>query len=275
MECPVCSKSASFFTNSRYLFEGNHEIIPIYYCKKCNTYIKKISDELLSSYFKISVYTDLQYEQQAYRHRIEFFKYIFKITKKHNRQILSWLDYGCAYGHFIEYLKEEEIMSYGIEISDDSRILGKQKGLNVFKEFNELPQNLLFDAISFIDTLYYSLDPKSLLSKACSYLNDNGILILRDTNRNWLVKFDKYFRRKEICTALIDHVIGYSRKSIFLLLRNNGFEILESKYIERGKYRSKRDRYFYLLASNIYYVSFGLINFMPGHIIIARKKTKY
>lgn len=275
MQCPICGKQGNYFTQGSFTSDGIKTIIPIYYCKSCNSFIKKIDDDSILSYFKSSVYTDLNCEQEAYNHRMGLFKYIYSKTKVWNSKIINWLDYGCSYGHFVDFLNGENISSYGIEISDDVRHYGNSKGLKIYKKFEELPQNKTFDVISFIDTFYYSLYPGFLLTMAFSLLSENGLLVIRDTNRNWLVKYDKYIRRKETCTALIDHVIGYSKKSMSYLLRNNGFEILETTFKEKGKYRSKMDNFLFSVATVFYKLSFGFINFMPGLIIIARKNPNY
>jgi SAM-dependent methyltransferase len=270
--CPICEKSVIFYTNGRYHSEEINVTVPIYYCKKCNSFIKEIDDDIILAYFKKldSVYTDLKYEQESYNNRIEFYNHIYTLTKKHKNLIKNWLDYGCSYGHFIDFLSGKEILSYGIEISD-LRDYGNSKGLKIYKRFEDLPQKMKFDVISFIDSFYYSVTPKTLLREVFDLLYDDGLLVIRIVNRNWLVKFDKHIRKKETCTALIDHAVGYSKKSILYLLKNNGFEILETTFIEKGKYRSKRDNFLCFLATFLHMISIGLINFLPGIIIIARK----
>lgn len=273
--CPVCIESTVLFSFGNYRSGDLSTTIPIYYCKKCNTFIKIIDPDLISSYLKKSGYTDLNYEQESYNHRIDFFNYIFNLTRKQNIATDSWLDYGCSFGHLVGFLKNMGIESYGIEISDEIRDYALKRGIGIYKRLEELPIEMRFGVVSFIDSFYYSETPELLLKKVYNLLYDDGLLVLRMTNRNWLVKFDKYIRRRQICTALIDHTIGYSKKSMFHLLRKNGFEILETTFIERGKYRTGKDKLFYFIAVFINYISLGLVNFLPGFVIIAQKNRHH
>lgn len=275
MTCAICGESMYLYTYGRYHNQDINTTVPIYYCNECNSFIKKIDSELITTYFKKSVYTNLINEQESYDHRIDFFNYIYTLTKRHNKHITSWLDYGSSYGHFVEFLNSKEIESCGIEISDEVRYHAIQRGLEIYIRLEDLPQKKMFGVISFIDSLYYSATPKVLLEKVYNLLYDNGLLVLRVVNRNWLTKFDKQFRKKKECTALIDHTIGYSHKSITYLLNNNGFKIIMTTYIERGKYRSQRDKFLCTMATFCYFLSFGLINIMPGIIIIAKKNLNF
>jgi len=125
--------------------------------------------------------------------------------------------------------------------------------------------------ISLIDTLYYLPDPELLMKQIFERLNSDGLVIMRVVNRNWLVKFNKYVLRKATVTALIDHSIGYSKKSISYLLKSNGFEIIKMTNWEKGKKHSFRTKAFYLTAFIVKLLSLGFINIFPGLILIAKK----
>jgi SAM-dependent methyltransferase len=271
MICPICEKTATNYTQGNFYSKSMVLSTPIFYCKGCNTFIRDIDNDSLLSYFKKSVYTDINYEERTYNNRIKFFEYLYTLTKRHNNSILNWLDYGCSYGHFIAFLNEKRIRSYGIEISDEARDYANSKGLSIYKKLDDLPQKMTFNVVSLIDSLYYSSTPRVLLKQVYETLEDNGLLILRIVNRNWLVKFDKHFLHKKTCTALIEHTIGYSKKSILYLLNKSGFKILETTNIEKGKYRSTRVKYFYFLTIFLNIISRGLIYLSPGVILIARK----
>jgi SAM-dependent methyltransferase len=275
MICPICEKSIVFYSHGKFHFEGKIVTSQIYYCTNCNSFLRKLEEDINPLFInKLAVvYTDPKNEQEHYNQRIGFYSYIYSLTKAHKNSIKNWLDYGCSYGHFIAMLNRKEILSYGIEVSHFVDIVNS-KGQNIYKRLEDLPQKMKFDVISFIDSFYYSLTPKILLRKTFDLLEDDGLLVMRIVNRNWLIKFDKNIIRKENCTALIDHLIGYSKKSISYLLENNGFEISEIVFFEKGKYRSKRDSFLYSISVFLYKISNGLINHLPGIILIARKNPK-
>jgi SAM-dependent methyltransferase len=271
MICPICEKTTINYTHGNFFSKGIVLSVPIFYCKGCNTFIRDIDNDSLLSYFKKSIYTDLNYEERTFNDRIKFFEYIYTLTKRHNNSISNWLDYGCSYGHFIAFLNNKKIKSYGIEISDEVRDYANSKGLNIYKKFDDLPHRMTFNVVSLIDSFYYSPTPKILLKQIYDILENNGLLILRIVNRNWLVKFDKHILNKKICTALIEHTIGYSKKSIFYLINNSGFKILKTTNIEKGKCRSIQVKFFYFFSIFLNILTDGLINFSPGIILIARK----
>lgn len=272
MICPICGNNLKAFSYSNYCYlNGTVLRVPVFYCKSCNTFIKKIDDVALSSYFKNSVWTQTKYEDTTFHSRRNFYDYILKLTKRYNNSILNWIDFGSSYGHFVEFLNERKIRSVGIELSDDAQNYAQQKGLIIFKKIEDLPQEMTFDVVSLIDSLYYSQTPKIELKQIYNKLNVNGIIILRIVNRNWLVKYNKYVLHKPTVTALIDHSIGFSKKSISYLLENGGFQILKTTNIEYGKILSAKIKCFYLFSLVVNFISMGLINFSPGIIIIAKK----
>ncbi len=104
MICPICTKSMRFYTLGCYNLEDINIRLPIYYCDKCNSFIKKVDNSIINSFFRKSEYTNLLYEQKWYNLRIDFFKYIYTLIKLQNNSIINWLDYGCSYGFFIKFL---------------------------------------------------------------------------------------------------------------------------------------------------------------------------
>ncbi len=273
IKCPICDCTTKYFTNARYVLNGSVHISAVFYCQRCDCFIKDIDHEFISSYFQNSVYTNVNYEQVTYSRRIGFNKYILSLTQNNTPPNKQWLDFGCAYGHLIDFLKGRGFDTYGIEISDSARKFCSSKGLRIYRDFDSIPDDLKFSVISFIDSLYYASEPKNLIADATRFLQKDGLLVIRIVNRNWLVKFNKYFRHKQECEALIDHVMGYSKKGIGCLLQNGGFEIINMTFIEKGKLRSLRDNVLYFCFMAVYRLSFHFINLMPGLIIIARKRS--
>ncbi len=266
--CPICSESLSFFTNGLLL----NRLITIHYCSACNSFIKDINERAYTLYFNKSIYTDFNNEKETYKQRFSYLGHIFSLAQQHKKVIRNWLDFGCSYGHFIELLNSKGIISYGIEISDRAREMTNVKGLQVYRKLEDLP-SMMFNAVSFIDSFYYTLEPKLLLSKVFQLLSDDGLLVIRIANRNWLMKFNKWVRHQNISTILPEHAILYSDKSITYLLQTSGFEILRVTSIEKGKRRSMKDSLLYATAVILYVVSFRYINLLPGIILIARKRA--
>ncbi|MCX6238330.1 MAG: class I SAM-dependent methyltransferase [Bacteroidia bacterium] len=272
--CPICNEIATNFSQIIYHLEGKSDFyVPIFYCKGCNSYIKGIDLYYHDSKYT-SGYNQITYEETDFKNRISFFKYIYSLLKQYNNSPENWLDFGSSFGHFVGFLKDKKIKSYGIEISDESRNFARSKGLESYKMIVDLPAELTFDVVSLIDSFYYTQTPKVLLQQLYQILRKNGLIILRVSNRNWLVKWNKLILRNKTCIILGDHTIGYSKKSISYLLQNNGFEILKITYIEKGKNKGTRIRNFYRFSQLLRIFSFGLLNYTPGIVVIARKISK-
>lgn len=262
-----------FFINSTYEIEKGKNIqLPLYYCKQCNTFIRQINNKEILSNLEIAAYSSIQNEQTQYNSRFNFFKYLYILVIKYKKSIKTWVDFGCSYGHFIEFIRQKNIECCGIEIADEVRAYAKGKGLVVHENITDLPENKSFDVISLIDSLYYSREPGALMRNIYQKLNENGLIILRMQNRNWLVKYDKYILHKTTSSSLGDVTIGFSKRSIRELLENNDFKILSIRNSEKGKIKTFQVRCFYDLALAIYYLSIGTINLIPGFIVIAKKK---
>jgi 2-polyprenyl-3-methyl-5-hydroxy-6-metoxy-1,4-benzoquinol methylase len=223
---------------------------------------------------KSASYTNVQNEERFYQQRIGFFKYLYAISEKYNKSINNWIDFGCSYGHFLQFLTEKGITCTGIEIDDGTRGLASENGLIVYKTLQELPQSSTFQIISLIDSLYFSLTPKLLLQSLHRILDDRGLIIIRLTNRNWLAKIRKRISGSDLGYSLGDATISYSKRSITYLLEKTGFEILKITHTEKGKSVSRKMSLYYLVSSLLYRISLGLVNFTPGMIIIARKKRQ-
>jgi 2-polyprenyl-3-methyl-5-hydroxy-6-metoxy-1,4-benzoquinol methylase len=274
MKCKICGQEASDFGNGTYYLEdGKHFLIPFYYCKNCNCFIRDVDNDSIFSHLKSASHTDLNNEERFYKERIRFFQFLYSFIEKRKIHGSNWLDFGCSYGHFIDFLREKSIECDGIEISDTVRQYAQKKGLTVFENIGHLPERRLYDVISLIDSLYYSIEPVKLINDLHHKLNQNGILIVRITNRNWLAKLKKIIFRKDIRLALGDATISYSMKSISLLLEMNGFKILKMTSIEKGKSLAFKTKAFYFLTSMLDVFSFGIINLSPGIIILAEKKS--
>jgi SAM-dependent methyltransferase len=275
--CPVCESKTNNFGSAGYPLASIDLKILVFYCKICNTFFRDIDDELISQYSNKPIWTKPENEELVFISRIRFFEYIYNLVKE-IRIIYNWVDFGSSYGHFISYLKNKNLVSYGVDLSNDAIIIAKFRGLIVKKYISDLPIKNNIDVISILDSLYYLKKPKITLKEIHQRLGDNGLIILRISNRNWRFKFDKYLLRKKHITAMIDHTIGYSKKSIIFLLKESGFKILKITSIEKGKTRPRKFLYlwyfYYYFSLFLNFVTNGYLNLSPGIIIIA-KKTSY
>jgi len=261
-----------FFANGKYSLENNQNFqVPFYYCQNCNCIIRDVENLDVVSHLKTTSYNNIKYEKTLFDERVGFLKYIFSLTKKYKVDIYNWLDIGCSYGHLIEFLNSNDIISEGIDIALDVRMLAKKRGLVVYESIDKIPHYKMYDVVSLIDTLYYSTNPTALIKKIYERTSHNGLLVLKISNRISLAKMIRMLK-KDVSNILGDYTINFSRKGISYLLENSGFKILKITYLERKKQIPIKRKLFYYFALIIYFFSLGIVNILPGMIVIARKQ---
>jgi SAM-dependent methyltransferase len=272
MECKICGGVSIICGHGIYYLEdGKSFPVPFYFCRNCNSFIRKVDEKSVLSHLKAASHTDIKNEERFFKMRMRFFKYLFSLIETHNYSPDSWLDFGCSYGHLLEYLKEKNIECAGIEITEGVRLLANKKGLMIFESLDDLPVEKRFDVVSLIDSIYYSDEPVKLIKSLHSRILQNGLVIIRITNRVWLAKVKRILFNGELGLALGDATISYSKKSISYLLERNGFKILKITSIEKGKSLEFKVNIFYFLTAILNTISFGLINLSPGLIVLAQK----
>jgi len=106
MKCKICEQQTSEFGNGTYYLEdGRHFLVPFFYCRNCDCFIRDVNNDSVFSHLKSASHTNLHNEERFYRERIRFFEYIYSFIEKQKSPVSNWLDFGCSYGHFIDFLK--------------------------------------------------------------------------------------------------------------------------------------------------------------------------
>jgi len=143
------------------------------------------------------------------------------------------LDIGCGTGNFVFRAQELGWEAYGIEVSRrNTDFLRNELGLNVvnvsIEEVNFDPE--YFDVVILNHVLEHLRDPKSVLKKIYEFLKKGGILAIYVPNefgclysKLMLDALLFYFQPRERPT---DHLYFFNKKTIRLLLRTIGFEII-------------------------------------------------
>ena len=151
-------------------------------------------------------------------------------TAKISQPGLSILDIGCAMGNLLEAAKEKGFDPYGIEISQYSADIARQKighdriWVGDITKM-ELPEKK-FDVITAVDVIEHTYDVDLFLNTCKRLLKENGHLVLitpvmGSFSRKLFGKFWHHFNEH--------HVLFFSRKSIVNLLKGYGFTVARAK----------------------------------------------
>jgi SAM-dependent methyltransferase len=241
----------------------------VFFCKTCNSFSRDCAEEEIESHLFTGSYTNPVRDSWFYNQRKNYFPYLYKLVS--NPKPSSWLDFGCAYGHMIDFLSSSGIAVDGVEINERMLFYCQQKKLNVFQYLHEIPEDKKYDVISVIDSIYYLTKPKEVVGELYKRLNKGGILIIRITNRNWLAKFRSPFE-KNPSKVLGDVTISYSYKSLKRLLQECNFQKVDFIYEEKGKWiKPFSKKAFYGISTFLAKATFNFIKITPGVIAIAKK----
>ncbi len=142
----------------------------------------------------------------------------------------NMLDVGCANGYFLEAAVEQGFQPYGVELSEYSSGLAKQKfgASNIYHgiletcEFNES----FFDAINMADLLEHVKSPEETLNKARQLLKPKGVLIITTPDSG---SFSKMVFGKRWPHYKLEHFFYFNTKNIEQIADKCGLKLIEAE----------------------------------------------
>lgn len=152
------------------------------------------------------------------------------------------LDVGCGTGNFAYNLKKMyNCEAWGIEPNDQVAHIAARKLDKVINNIfsAELPelQEKKFDAIFFNDVLEHLINPNEILGQCKSFLRQGGYIVASIPNifffpvffNNIILKQD--WRYTDFGTLDKTHLRFFTRKSIFRMFEEQGYEVVKIKGI--------------------------------------------
>jgi 2-polyprenyl-3-methyl-5-hydroxy-6-metoxy-1,4-benzoquinol methylase len=145
------------------------------------------------------------------------------------------LDVGCATGYFLEAAKAKAYEPYGVEFSDYSASLAKNKfgGKNIFKgtlEQCEFEKGT-FDVIAMSDLIEHVRNPIETLSKAHQLLNTDGIVMIMTPDTGSL----SYKLMKQKWTHYkLEHFYYFNKQALQQAALQSGFELVHYEHAKKS-----------------------------------------
>jgi SAM-dependent methyltransferase len=155
-----------------------------------------------------------------------------RIVRRHTRPGRI-LDVGCSVGFFLELARAEGWTTLGVEMSNDTAQLARERGLDVLTgtlEQASLPPQS-FDVVTMWDLVEHVKDPVATVAIAANLLKEDGLLVLSTPNVGGL--FPRLSYRVARWTGHWPHpeppahLFQFSKATIKRLLRQNGLLPLE------------------------------------------------
>jgi 2-polyprenyl-3-methyl-5-hydroxy-6-metoxy-1,4-benzoquinol methylase len=161
------------------------------------------------------------------------------------------LDLGPGTGIFLHLAKEQGFEPFGIDVCDASaEKAAAEFGIRVdvgdFEKFAYEPAS--FDAITMLDVLEHTVDPKAVLARARELLKPGGVLYVAVPNQRCLMTaiLDRYIRLGGPGKAFFlerlyvsPHVYYFNPQTLVRMMRDAGFELAAVKggNVYLGRYR--------------------------------------
>jgi ubiquinone/menaquinone biosynthesis C-methylase UbiE len=168
------------------------------------------------------------------------FEYRLNLISENLKPGDNILDCGCATGIFLDLVKEQGFVPYGVEISDYGvqecrKKFGEQ---NIFHgqledaRFGNEEKNFI-SAIFMTDYLEHVRNPHEVLVTACRFLKPGGLLVITTPDTS---SISNLLMRKNWIHYKTEHLFYFSRANIELLLSQAGCTIMQK--IKGWKYFS-------------------------------------
>jgi 2-polyprenyl-3-methyl-5-hydroxy-6-metoxy-1,4-benzoquinol methylase len=256
--CPACDSPKKKFFMIKNTFK-------YFKCSNCATiYISpRPTEKILNELYKESPYykfwnNNIYPATEKLRIKNIFFPRVKKIMKyvdKFKIKKNGIVDIGAGYGTFLEIFKKNFFFRkvYAVEPNKDGANFCKKKNIIVInKRFEKINKNTLKDisvATSF-EVIEHLFSPKKFLGILEKVLPKKSLLVITCPNG---LGFDLLTLKKKADNFDHEHLNYFNPKSIEILLKKNGFKVLEISTpgnldvdivinkIKQKKYRNRND----------------------------------
>ncbi len=141
----------------------------------------------------------------------------------------GFVDVGCATGRLIQYLHQQGWNEQGVEVCRPAADYGRrERGVKIFTgtlEEAALPAGG-YEVVHASHVIEHLQDPGAFLDEAFRLLKPNGSLLLITPNSDGL---QAKLMRGHWRSAIADHMVLFSHRTLSLLLEKHGFRVEKSK----------------------------------------------
>lgn len=218
-ECLVCgSKKLS-------PLKGYYELHQLIFCSSCSfVFVEQIPPvEELNTYYSDYTYTTESYLSpltiKSYNRLLDEFEPYRKTNKI--------LDLGCGMGYFLAQAKKRGWDVYGSEYSAAAIPYCEAEGIKMTE--GQLQIHAFntgeFDIITSFEVIEHLNNPKDEVALIHHFLRNGGLFYCTTPNFNSYLRY--YLKAEYNIIAYPEHLSFYTRKTLGLLFKNNGFKKLK------------------------------------------------
>ncbi len=146
------------------------------------------------------------------------------------------IEAGCGQGEFLSVLTGFPVTACGIEHRESLVLLGKEKGLNVWRQFAGEGEVLAspdssmsgpYDGFLSFNYLEHQPDPVGMLRCIAENLTDEGVGLITVPSLEYILKYDGYYE------LIRDHIAYYTFDTLRFTADQAGFEVIEEEMVNR------------------------------------------
>lgn len=238
MKCPIC-KSLNLYKeytlyDDRYGYPGTFDIFS---CKICNhrsiqTFLSNEEiTELYSKYYPRSNFNVKNFkplnEATGFQSWIDGTRRSFAFVPKN----VKVLDIGCGLGQSLAYHELRGCDAYGVEADNNIQHIADAYNLKIkIGTFNSNDYDRgFFDYITLDQVIEHFINPMRALHDMATILKPNGYIVMTTPNVCGIPK--RIFKKQWINWHVPYHVHHFSKKSLRLMAKENGFTVITMKTI--------------------------------------------
>lgn len=240
VKCLICSSKTKRFISrlydDRYGSPGKYDI---YRCRRCGfgrtapSLDRKRISRFYSEYYPLS---NLDKQEVISRARIvpkisAWFAGIDNTAHRYIKLGSTVLDIGSGSGQSLLEIEALGGVAHGIEPDPNAQKIARSLKLKVYKGFitdNPFP-NKKFDFITASQVIEHEPNPKEFLEAVKKKLNKGGMVILSFPTSDAFYR--KIFGKKWIHWHVPYHINHFTRKSINILAKEVGFEVVRTRSV--------------------------------------------
>lgn len=224
IKCNICNSTG---IHTKYVKHG----INVMECEKCSLcFVHPIP-----SVEKQKKYYNEHYQSGRYRTYQNAYEIRKKLNKKRFEEIKKYkpsgnhLDIGCATGFFLDVAKDNGLVVYGTELSQEAVMIARKRHKDIFNGTVEQAnyQSEFFDLVTIYDLIEHVLDPTQTFEEVNRIMKKNGLVVITTPDiKSWHAKIlGKHFYQIDP----FQHLFYFSPKSMKNIMAKTGFEIIEIK----------------------------------------------
>ena len=207
----------------------------VYQCEKCLLYfIESPTDEEIYSLYKNEYHNsiknkifELAKSKMRYARCLNQFNFIKNSINCDNKKIC---EIGAFDGLLLNIFKNNGCKVFGYELNDRAREYAKKK-YNIDLKPNFLEDNQKYDIIILSHVIEHFKEPKEILLKIKSMLNDNGFIYIEVPNSPIINQSKNQCSYETLIKYLTTtHTVNFNMDNLKSFAENCGLKIIKSQY---------------------------------------------